>query len=314
MHTRPNQDAAIDYRPIVIHNGVFTIDDHTEAGLLGSGSYGQVFLGSQHLPNTTEPVAIKLHHDAFLLQREVKIYNYLWRYIKEGYVKSLHVPRLLWSGSVEIGEKRKEAIVMEKLGQSFDVVFDASQKKWKPETVCWFACNALELIRDLHKLGIVHRDIKPDNFAIGCTPATQNTLHIFDFGLSSQFLDKGGKHHPMKSGLSLIGTMRYASIHNHQGHLQSRRDDLEALFYVLLYFYNGTLEWKHVANDVDDRKLRSKLILEHKIQMVTDGSGSDGRGVVPDVLYGYFESVRGLKYEEEPDYEKWISWFRERSL
>ena len=77
---------------------------------------------------------------------------------------------------------------------------------------------------------------------------------------------------------------------------------------MLLYFHNGTLEWKHVAKDVDDRLLRSKLILEHKIQLVTGGcgSGSGSGGVVPDVLCGYFEYVRGLEYEEEPDYERWI--------
>lgn len=289
---------------ITLHNGVFTIDDYSDSGLLGSGSYGHVFLGTQHLPQTSEAVAIKVHHDKFLLQREVQIYNYLWKYIKDGYVNSLHIPRMLWSGSVDIGEKRKEAIVMEKLGKSFDVVFDASDKTWTSGTVCWFAHHALQLLRDLHKLGIVHRDIKPDNFAIGATPATQNTLHLFDFGLSSQYIDKEGSHHPKKTGLSLIGTMRYASQNNHRGILQSRRDDLEALFYVLLYFHNGTLEWKHVVKDVDDRLIRSKLILEHKIQLMEDD--------VPKVLREYFTYVRRLEYSETPDYEKWIEWFGKR--
>ena len=292
--------------PIALHNGVFSINNYCEDGMLGAGSYGQVFLGTQHhTQNASEPVAIKLHHDAFLLQREVQIYNYLWKYIKEGYVKALHIPRMLWSGAVEIGEKQKEAIVMEKLGKSFDVVFDASNKTWTPNTVCWFACYALRLLRDLHKLGIVHRDIKPDNFAIGATRATQNIIHLFDFGLSSQYIDKDGVHHPKKTGLSLIGTMRYASLNNHQGILQSRRDDLEALFYVLLYFHNGTLAWKNVVKDVNDRLLKSKLIMEHKIQLTVD--------TVPKVLQDYFTYVRNLKYNETPDYEKWIGWFESHS-
>ncbi|HIB77696.1 MAG TPA: hypothetical protein EYO58_08825 [Flavobacteriales bacterium] len=291
---------------VSVHNGVFTIDDTSNQGLLGSGSYGKVYKGVYHQPKTNESVAIKVHYDKFLLEREVKIYNYLWQYIKQNITPSLRIPRLLWNGEISIQNKTKEALVMEQLGKSFDMIFDASDKKWSESTVCWFAYKSLTLLRDLHTLGLVHRDIKPDNFAIGCTPETQSEVYIFDFGLSSQFIDKEGEHYPIKTGLSLIGTMRYASINNHQGNLQSRRDDLEALFYVLLYFHQGTLSWKHVTKEIEDRVIKNKLILEHKIQLVAED--------VPEVLRGFYEHVRGLAYEEKPEYDVWIDFLKQRSI
>ena len=290
---------------VSVHNGVFSIPNTLPDTLLGSGSYGEVYRGIYHTSNTNEHVAIKVHHDKFLLKREVKIYNYLWQYIKHEVTPDLRIPQLLWNGEIQMHHKTKEAVVMQQLGKSFDVIFDASNQQWSESTVCWFAYKALTLLRDLHRLGLVHRDIKPDNFAIGCTPDTQNDVYIFDFGLSSQFIDKNGEHYPMKKGLSLIGTMRYASINNHQGHLQSRRDDLEALFYVLLYFHQGTLSWKHVTKNIKDRVIKSKLILEHKIQLVADN--------IPEVLHGFYKHVRGLDYEDKPDYEVWISYFNQRS-
>lgn len=283
---------------IQLHNGIFTIDK-SKHQLLGSGSYGSVYIGKHHLVSRDEQVAVKLHNDAFLLQREVKIYNYLWEYKKKGYVPDLHIPRLLWSGQCDT--HANESIVMERLGTSLDQLFDNSNKIWTPETVCWVALHALRLLRGLHTLGIVHRDIKPDNFALGYAGAKCMELYIFDFGLSSQYINKEGEHNPSKLGLSLIGTMRYASIHNHKGVLQSRRDDLEALFYMLLYFYNGTLEWKHISNDSGDRVERNRLILKHKEQLKVEA--------IPEVLRGYYLYVKQLTYDENPDYAKWEDWF-----
>lgn len=306
---------------VPLHNGVFTIPDPEAASpspLLGKGSYGSVYAGVQRLLTTERAVAVKLHDDRFLLDREVKIYRHLWKALKRGYAPTLRVPRLLWEGHTDDGAMR--ALVMERLGPSLDKLFDAQDKQWTPATVCWVASEALGLLQGLHELGIVHRDIKPDNFALGYgSGARAQKLHLFDFGLSAEYLDASREHLPTHGGLSLIGTMRYSSIATHEGLRQSRRDDLEALCYVLLYFWRGALAWQALLKDEStDRREKSARILAAKQQlhdavstMPTDSPPDphEPPRPMPSPLAEFFLYVRGLEYDETPRYAEWVGRF-----
>lgn len=147
----------------------------------------------------------------------------------------------------------------------------------------------------MHSKFLIHRDVKPDNFLVGAGDKA-NILHVIDFGLTKQFRDKTGKHIPFKRGKSLTGTARYASLNTHLGEEQSRRDDLEAIGLVMVYFTQGSLPWQGLAVKTKKEKYEKIKQLKMSIKIETLCKNC------PPEFSIFLNYCRKLRFEDDPDY------------
>ena len=135
-------------------------------------------------------------------------------------------------------------MVMDILGPCLEALFQFCDRKLSLKTILIMAIQCIERIEYIHSKEFIHRDIKPENFLIGIGKKA-NLVYTIDFGLAKRYRDpKTGQHIVFKENKGMTGTARYASMNAHQGHEQSRRDDLEAIGYMISYFVRGgELPW-----------------------------------------------------------------------
>ena len=122
-------------------------------------------------------------------------------------------------------------------------------------------------------------------------------IHIIDFGLAKKYRDpQSHQHIPDRENKNLTGTARYASINTHIGIEQSRRDDLESLGYVLMYFIRGSLPWQGLK--ANTKKQKYERIMDRKMSTSTEQLCKG----YPTEFRSYFEYCRSLRFEDRPDY------------
>lgn len=103
----------------------------------------------------------------------------------------------------------------------------------------------IQTIEYIHSKKIIHRDLKPGHFTIG-NQDKKNKIFIIDFSYAKKYMNSNDEHIESKEGKGLFGTSRYGSINCHLGLELSRRDDLESLGYIFVYFLKGIVPWSCV--------------------------------------------------------------------
>ena len=252
---------------------------------LGSGSFGEIYLGTN--VQTNEEVAIKLEsiktkHPQLLY--ESKLYKIL-----QG---GTGIPNLKWFGV----EGEYNVLVIDLLGPSLEDLFNFCSRKLSLKTVLMLADQMINRVEFIHSKSFLHRDIKPDNFLMGLGRRA-NQVYAIDFGLAKKYRDSSTHQHiPYRENKNLTGTARYASMNTHLGIEQSRRDDLESLGFVLMYFLRGSLPWQGLK--AGTKKQKYDKISEKKVSTSIE---SLCRGY-PSEFASYFHYCRSLRFNDKPDY------------
>ncbi|XP_047516398.1 casein kinase I [Pieris napi] len=252
---------------------------------IGSGSFGDIYLGTNIV--TREEVAIKLECIK-TRHPQLHIESKFYKLMRGG----IGIPAIKWCGS----EGDYNVMVMELLGPSLEDLFNFCSRRFSLKTVLLLADQLITRIEDIHYRNFIHRDIKPDNFLMGLGKKG-NLVYIIDFGLAKRYKDpRTNQHIPYRENKNLTGTARYASINTHLGIEQSRRDDLESLGYVLMYFNRGSLPWQGLK--AATKRQKYERISEKKLSTPFDELCKNH----PVEFQLYLKYCRRLRFEERPDY------------
>ncbi len=100
----------------------------------------------------------------------------------------------------------------------------------------------LDRLETLHSLNLIHNDIKLENLVIGRSESSR--IYLIDYGLVETFLTEQGTHKLKCFMKKFSGNFLFASLNSCRGFNKSRRDDIESLFYLLIYLLNDSkLPW-----------------------------------------------------------------------
>jgi serine/threonine protein kinase len=269
-----------------------TVHQYQIGQLIGHGSFGKTYRASHVL--THRQVAVKFEPQDSRnpqLLHESRVYRYLSG--AHGFCS------LYWFGRHNDGS----VMVLDLLSKSLSTQFAQCGHVFSLKTVLMIADEVLSRIEFLHRKGIVHRDIQPGNLLLG-RGSKSNVIHLIDFGLSARFRDEHGNHRPFRENQAVVGTARFISINAHLGIEQSRRDDMESIAYLLVYFMKRKLPWQGLAAETPGEKYNQIATMKMRISTEELCRG------LPKEFGAFVDQVRSLRFDDEPDYSFYRRIFR----
>lgn len=296
-----------DFTGLLINNGEFKL-----AEKLGKGAFGDVYKvqavsGIHKGKSFAAKIEQSLDEDNPVDQLYAETKMYLWLNNKDG--SSNHsVPEVYSYGQSVSPAPEFKFMVMDLLGKSLEDLFAAQQRQFSLKTVLLIAAQVIPIFKFVHDNRLLHRDIKPDNFAVGFGDKS-NKIYLLDFGLAKRFQapvkDGGIRHIQPANDKPLVGTPRYVSINTHDGGEHSRKDDMIGLAYMFLYFLKGNLPWQGKKELSAEAKIehmsKVKKEMHQKPDVLFQG--------VPKVFKDFYLKVSALGFTDKPNYDEYVGDF-----
>ena len=242
---------------------------------IGAGAFGAIYKGKN--VRTGEAVAIKvepLKHETNLLKNEARIYQYL----KGG----VGIPQVKWFGV----DDANNYMVINLLGESLQHNIN-TYGTFSLLNAISIGIQMIERIQYVHECGLIHRDVKPDNFLFGLHEQ-QERLYIIDFGFCKK-CNNPQTTTPTKRMTSILGTPNYISISVHDYIEPNKHDDLESILYTIMYLFYGKLPW-------DIHNIANTEIMDMK-QTLLYGAGAE---TIPKI-FAQFASILLVCREKSSD-------------
>ena len=294
--------------------GTRILDKYVLRECIGSGAFGEVW--SADSVNTGEPVAVKMER---ISGNPVPTLQYESR-VLQLFQNMVGIPRLRYFGRKD--DMDGIFMVTELLGPSLETLATSQRLDMRSQMIrnplphhadfiSGIGRQMLQRLKSIHCRGMVHRDVKPDNFVFARTPVLDLSrranskpnssvplLYLIDFGMAKRIDRKEGQWQQgqqRQQGSPLIGSARYASLAAHRGEALGRRDDLISMMYSLMYVTNGgALPWQnysegeiqYIKENTTPAELCAELCARH----------ADGWSAALDRLYA-------MKVNDAPDYD-----------
>ncbi|XP_029877788.1 serine/threonine-protein kinase VRK2 isoform X4 [Aquila chrysaetos chrysaetos] len=276
---------------------------------IGHGGFGLIYLASPQTHVPVEDDAVHVIKVEYLengpLFSELKFYQRAakqehirkWMNLKK--IRCLGIPVFWGSGLAEYKGKSYRFMVMERLGEDLQRIFEDCGRRFKKETVLQLGARMLDTLEYIHENEYVHGDIKAANLLLGYT--NPHEVYLADYGLSYRYCPNGNhKQYQENPRKGHNGTIEFTSVDAHKGVAPSRRGDLEILGYCMLQWLCGKLPWEQNLKDpVAVQTAKTKLMDELPDSVMEwDSSGSSCSEISK-----FLACVYGLAYDEKPKYQ-----------